>query len=997
MSHGNRLPRQLLLATLISRLCCTACGCETFGTYQSTFFSTDLSASFFPHNGYTPVPNPTACDVTISSSQTFSAMRTAIDAAGTYTTICVMPGTYTGILDNLLGGKRGQTLIATDRNNRPIFDNSGESALTVWNVDTKQEFNFFNIEFINVRFVIERPYVKIKGCKFSGGKTTAAGTVLSHSTKYVQFQPNGGLRAHDGEVSGCEFERTSAIIGRAITVNKQDEDPDAGRDYKLYARNIRIEYNVCGGADPSQDGHFICCINDSGEGTIIRFNTLRRFVDTRAGSTNSNEVDLAKEYQDHGVYSKGAINGTYEGNVIAGWMPAGAGGAFKLDGSQGIQIVDNWMGTSGILMYSNMNNANPKPLRDIHIQSNKIFFDWTNNDLDESTDEGRIYRGIGLWVEPTYPGSGDTTGYSTPGAGVAIRMAGNEVWGPYGLIYIKTAAGFSAYDLAATSYVYSGNGGIYNSIACRIDDGGVGVPLVGNTWLLSGDPVSDCAFPTALSSGCPPPPPPPAAPPSPPRLPNCPEISGRTQLSGSGSEQCYKRDDGSDPNINLDADESLCTGYYEPSRVHSYNSQPDGYTLCAVDHSGSTTRCIAGDEVCALHATYSPPPPSPPRPPPPYTTPPPRTACPQINGKTALTGSNAQQCYKMDTSHQTQWNSMGGLPCNSYYEPGADGGYDLCQIKLGTGLGTVDAVCLPGTHPDHNGFYVGQGRGEVCALFPPPPIPPPSPPAPPLTPPPSPPPPPHYCAASINANVVVVLPMAAAAAVTWHGQSTPATTAVKLYASELVNRFSPDGYVTGSLKFGFVNYASSGWLPGSYTLQNDVSDLEAEIATFGTNGDDGHAASTGLSLADAFDVGSGATNYALIVITSPPTLTEEQNAAARFCELIYSGLAHPRWDRSRFVARCQSYQSLPEDNRLERCVYQTELGSNLLVNEAWHLNDAGWKVAVVVVNLKNSLQPSQNEAYRCSHWTSSVANTGLNFCKDDDSDLTARTEAFDQM
>ena len=231
--------------------------------------------------------------------------------------------------------------------------------------------------------------------------------------------------------------------------------------------------------------------------------------------------------------------------------------------------------------------------------------------------------------------------------------------------------------------------------------------------------------------------------------------------------------------------------------------------------------------------------------------------------------------------------------------------------------------------------------------------------------------------------------MAAAAAVTWHGQATPATTAVKLYASELVNRFSPEGYITGSLNFGFVNYASSGWLPGSYILQNDVSDLDAEILTFGTNGDDGHAASTGLSIANSFDVGSGATNYAVVVITSPLTLTEEENAAARFCELIYSGLAHPFWDRSFWTPRCRYYESFSEDNDLERPAYQAEVGQKLLVNAALHLRSAGWKVAVVAVNI-------DKVRYSC-WWTSEVADTGLNFCKSSDSDLSARTLDFDQM
>ena len=71
----------------------------------------------------------------------------------------------------------------------------------------------------------------------------------------------------------------------------------------------------------------------------------------------------AKAEQDHGIYSKGAINAVYEGNVIAGWMAAAAGGALKIDGSQHVQFLNNRMATSGVLMYSNFNANDPIPLQ----------------------------------------------------------------------------------------------------------------------------------------------------------------------------------------------------------------------------------------------------------------------------------------------------------------------------------------------------------------------------------------------------------------------------------------------------------------------------------------------------------------------------------------------------------------------------------------------------------------------------------------------------------
>merc|ERR1719454_2394617 len=107
--------------------------------------------------------------------------------------ICVQPGTYTGYVWPLIGTKAFQTLIAKDPNDRPVFDNSAEPNLVVWELfplsdggiktwklPTSEEYEpytrvkgatFINLDFVNTKISADIPQVKIMGCKFSGGKT----------------------------------------------------------------------------------------------------------------------------------------------------------------------------------------------------------------------------------------------------------------------------------------------------------------------------------------------------------------------------------------------------------------------------------------------------------------------------------------------------------------------------------------------------------------------------------------------------------------------------------------------------------------------------------------------------------------------------------------------------------------------------------------------------------------------------------------------------------
>ena len=401
------------------------------------------------------------------------------------------------------------------------------------------------------------PAEQVKGCKFSGGKPAADKSQFPN-TNYIVFQPEvlsfEGYEGYyfptatdDGEVSGCEFVRSSGFNGQAVAVkriNLDNEAPNMGNGRKTRPKGTLIEYNVFGGSDPSSDGYFVTAINDGGENTMIQYNTIRRFVDVRAASSDKATVDAAKADQAHGIHSEGANRSKYLGNVIAGWMPEAAGGAFKLDGSQGIELFDNWMATSGILMYSDMNAENPVPLRDIYIRSNKIYLDHTNISPSHSYDlsaigegqrgtsdllieSGDIYRGIGIWMKNPLPYDNapgaklpdDLSGYSPPGAGRSIRIESTEVWGPHGLIYFKAHPYADISAIAEPSDLYSGSGGVFDSLACEIDkqDQGSDVPVQNSISLYNDDFATDCALPNPIML-CPEPPSAPPPPPEPPPL-----------------------------------------------------------------------------------------------------------------------------------------------------------------------------------------------------------------------------------------------------------------------------------------------------------------------------------------------------------------------------------------------------------------------------------------------------------------------------------------------
>ena len=59
-------------------------------------------------------------------------------------------------------------LIATDASNRPVFDNSAESDLVAWTMEStwrgfKRNHQFINLEFVNTKLVIDKAEVKVRG------------------------------------------------------------------------------------------------------------------------------------------------------------------------------------------------------------------------------------------------------------------------------------------------------------------------------------------------------------------------------------------------------------------------------------------------------------------------------------------------------------------------------------------------------------------------------------------------------------------------------------------------------------------------------------------------------------------------------------------------------------------------------------------------------------------------------------------------------------------
>ena len=160
---------------------------------------------------------------------------------------------------------------------------------------------------------------QIKGCKFSGGKPESGALATDPSTTYIIFVAKSddpkidhkgrawkGVDAvsttDGGEVSGCEFLRSSDFEGGGIAVESYADRRPKG---------TLMEHNAFGGSDPSSDGYFVHAINDGGENTMIRYNTIRR----------KPSVDAAQIYspQDFGILSEGADGSQDVGNVIAGW------------------------------------------------------------------------------------------------------------------------------------------------------------------------------------------------------------------------------------------------------------------------------------------------------------------------------------------------------------------------------------------------------------------------------------------------------------------------------------------------------------------------------------------------------------------------------------------------------------------------------------------------------------------------------------------------------
>jgi hypothetical protein len=396
---------------------------------SSMAFSDEIDDPYFPHNVAPPPDSLPPCDAHIhpsmspgdlASSNTF---RTG-SPTGSCTSscvVCVSSGTYTGFV----GGFQfysGQTLVGTGS---AVFDNSDNtSSFHAWGGPANaavHSVTFINLHFKNTRFDVYGSNWAFRDVTFSAGKDMHGTEGANQSNHYIKFM--GGVVG--GLVHRCTFLRSISSRGRGIKVAKHtDED-----EVVVRARDITIEYSVCGGADLDAHGHFITCINDHGRGTTLRHNTLRRLLDPSS--------DYADIVQDHGIYCKVCQNMLAEDNLIAGWVAAAAGASFKLHGPQNVTVRRNRMFTSGIIMYSTLHKRGeaPFPARSVLIADNSILVNTAATPSIRDGEQytfGPFYRGIGL----TNFMNQDCV---LEGSYESVRIDSNTVYGPNSTIYLHFA------------------------------------------------------------------------------------------------------------------------------------------------------------------------------------------------------------------------------------------------------------------------------------------------------------------------------------------------------------------------------------------------------------------------------------------------------------------------------------------------------------------------------------------------------------------------------
>ncbi|MGY5353348.1 right-handed parallel beta-helix repeat-containing protein [Wenyingzhuangia sp. IMCC45467] len=339
----------------------------------------------------------------ITAGMSFAQINTVLDSMVSGDVVKIEEGTY--YITGKLNFKNG---ISVHKKNAttPIFDAQTSSPSEMlqqywtWN---NNDVDFYGIQFRNIRFNIQNANnTKFRYCIFDYGIRKTGTDKTYTADAYLNF-----VNCTDILTIGNVFKRRSGKSGRGI--------------YTSNCENTKILNNTFG--DGGTTGYFVCAINDNSNNTLIDGNIINR---------NSSWVNLNET--DHGIYAHSFNVLTISNNTISGWPANSSGGAIKARNGQNLNITNNTMNTSGILLYVYSNSpANPF-LNNVIIEDNTI-------NVASSDDD--IYHGIGYWRNTS-----DTT-FSE----YSIRIANNEL--PNGRIKIGTPVVASDFN--------ANNGGIFNN------------------------------------------------------------------------------------------------------------------------------------------------------------------------------------------------------------------------------------------------------------------------------------------------------------------------------------------------------------------------------------------------------------------------------------------------------------------------------------------------------------------------------------------------------
>jgi hypothetical protein len=325
-------------------------------------------------------------DHVIETGMNLAQINAVIAGASSGQTVYVQPGTYT--ITGKIVMKSGVSLIKQTTTS-PIFDASGLSTLLIMGYTTDMSNCIISgITFWNIRFsVVSSASTTFKYCIFDYGKRTV-NTNKTNNLKdaYLEFKDT-----NLSQVSNCVFSHRATDAGRGVWVKN--------------TTNAKIINNTFGNGGTT--GYFVTAINDNSQSnSLIDGNVIQR-------NPVLNTVD---SLTDHGIYAHSFNGLTLSNNTISGWPATASGGSIKARNGQNLNISNNTLNDSGILLYEYVSGTAFPYLKNVTV---------TNNTINVASAANDMYHGIGYYRDNTVHSE-----YS-------IRIADNTL--PNGTIYAMSA------------------------------------------------------------------------------------------------------------------------------------------------------------------------------------------------------------------------------------------------------------------------------------------------------------------------------------------------------------------------------------------------------------------------------------------------------------------------------------------------------------------------------------------------------------------------------